>query len=354
MESSSLAIEAIEAVTKIGKPESFVALDTFMRPLRELLSEDVTELCVNKPGEAWLETAKGWERRDVRGLGYEHLKQIANLAANASAQHISEKSPLLSCALPGGERMQVVTPPACSAGTVSLTIRRPSTCRFSLGDYDRAGFFDHVVVSRDGLRDYEVELQAMLRERRLRAFFELAVAKRLTVLVSGATGSGKTTFMKALVDAIPGAERLITIEDTPELSLVNQPNHVRLFYSKGGQGVAKLSSADLVGASMRMKPDRILPAELRDEAAYAFLEAANTGHPGSISSIHANTERAAVGRMVMLARKAPEAAAMSDTALRELVLDTIDVVVQVGRAGTLRAITGVYYDPERKAAIGHG
>lgn len=327
------------------------SLEAYLRPVRRLLADDVTEVCINKPGEAWTEATTGWVRHDMPELTFSHLQQLARLITYAAVQAVDESNPMASVALPTGERVQVMVPPATEAGTVSITIRKPSSTRFSLDDYQASGFFDHIVIVQTGMYDYEHQLLAHIEAREFREFFKLAVLKRQTILVSGATGSGKTTFMKTLVDLIPPEERIVTIEDTPELNLVNQPNHVRLFYSKGGQGIAKMTAAELVEASMRMKPDRLLPAELRDQAAYYFLEAANTGHPGSISSLHANNELAAIGRVMTLARKAPEAKTMTDEALRDLVLDSIDIVVQVGRAGNLRAITGIYYDPKRKRAL---
>ncbi len=335
------------------------SLEAYLRPLRKILAGEITELVVNRPGEVWTESATGWERIEVPELTFEHLRQLAGLIAHATQKSIKERSPRVSAALHTGERVEALIPPACEAGTVSLTIRKPSSTRFTLDDYELAGFFDHwqmapgsIDVNQDheGMLDFEHALVVLLRNRNLRGFLECAVANRQTILVSGATGSGKTTFMKALVDLIPMNERLITIEDTPELSIHKQPNRVHLFYTKGG-GDGELTAGDLVSAAMRMKPDRILPAEVRDEAAYFFLEAANTGHPGSITSLHANSATSAISRMITLARKANEAKGMSDDTLKDMVLTTIDITFQVSKVVGGRAITGIYYDPTRKRAF---
>lgn len=324
------------------------SLEAYLRPIRGLLADDVTELCINRPGEAWTESNAGWQRHALPELTFQHLRQLATLTAHAAGQGINDAAPIVSVALPTGERVQVVIPPAAESGTVSFTIRKPSQVRYSMDDYRVSGFFDDVVVVRSGLLDHEAELLELLRARRIQEFFTLAVRSRQTILVSGATGSGKTTFMKALVDAVPPEERVITIEDTPELTIHNQPNHVRLFYSKGDRGMAKLTAGDLVQASMRMKPDRLFPAELRDEAAYHFLMAANTGHPGSISSIHANNELEALPRMADLAAEA----AASQTTTRKTLLNriehTIDIVAHLGKVDGKRRITGISYDPEGK------
>ena len=124
------------------------------------------------------------------------------------------------------------------------------------------------------------------------AFMRLAVASRKNILVSGPTGSGKTTWTKALIREIPAEERLITIEDAQELVLDRHPNHVRLFYSKDDQGLARVTPKQLLESCLRMKPDRILLAELRAEEAFDYLRNVNSGHPGSITSVHAGELRA--------------------------------------------------------------
>ncbi len=328
------------------------SLDAYLRPVRRLLADDVTEVCINRPGEAWSESSTGWLRHEMPELTFQYLRQLATLTAHSAGQGINEAAPIVSVALPTGERVQVVIPPAAEAGTVSFTFRKPSQVRYSMDDYRESGFFDDVVVVRSGLLDHEVQLLELLRARRIQEFFTLAVRKKQTILVSGATGSGKTTFMKTLVDAVPPEARIITIEDTPELTIHNQPNHVRLFYAKGDRGTAKLTAGDLVQASMRMKPDRLFPAELRDEAAYHFLMAANTGHPGSISSIHANSEFEALPRMAYLAAEAAAARTTTYDALFDRIVQTIDIVVHIGRINGKRRITGINYDPERKRATG--
>ncbi|MGO8655077.1 ATPase, T2SS/T4P/T4SS family, partial [Rhizobium ruizarguesonis] len=118
------------------------------------------------------------------------------------------------------------------------------------------------------------------------AFLREAVHARKNIIISGATGSGKTTLSKALIRHIPSSERIISIEDTPEL-VIPQPNHVRLFYSNGGQGLAKVGAKDLLESCLRMRPDRILLQELRDGTAFYYIRNVNSGHPGSITTVHA-------------------------------------------------------------------
>jgi len=220
-----------------------------------------------------------------------------------------------------------------------------------MDQYEDQGFFESVKVTHGKLLEHEIRMLELLNGGNYREFLQMAVQTRQTIVVSGATGSGKTSFMKTLVNLIPEQERLITVEDTPELTIEKQPNHVRLFYSKGGTSASKLTAMDLIEATMRMKPDRILLAEIRDEAAYYFIEAANTGHPGSITSVHANSERDAFSRIETLMRRAEPARGMSDALLAKIVRNTVDVVVHVGKVAGKRRITGIYYDPESKHSL---
>ena len=135
------------------------------------------------------------------------------------------------------------------------------------------------------------------------AFMRLAVRARKNILVSGATGSGKTTWTKALIREIPGDERLVTIEDARELALEGHPNHVRLYYSKGDQGLARVTPKQLLECCLRMRPDRILLAELRAEEAFDYLRNVNSGHPGSITSVHATSAELAFEQLMLLVKQ---------------------------------------------------
>src|SRR5690606_25082864 len=159
-------------------------------------------------------------------------------------QGIDETRPLLSATLPDDERIQIVIPPATTRDTVSITIRKPSSVALSMTDLEAGGLFENVVASTEQ-NAREDPLLTTYRSGQYRSFLEGAVLARKNIIISGATGSGKTTISKALIQHIPQDERLISIEDTPELT-IPQPNHVRLFYSKGGQGLAKLGAKDLL------------------------------------------------------------------------------------------------------------
>src|SRR5205807_4077673 len=218
-------------------------------------------------------------------------------------QRVDEATPLLSAALPTGERAQIVLPPATTAGTVAITLRRPSDTVCSVGELAQRGIFRSTRRSTAALDETERELLRLLEAQAYEAFMRLAVASRKNILVSGPTGSGKTTWTKALIREIPSSERLVTIEDAQELVLDTHPNHVRLFYSKDDQGLARVTPKQLLESCLRMKPDRILLAEPRAEEAFDYLRNVNCAHPGSITSIHAGSCEQAFEQLVLLVKQ---------------------------------------------------
>jgi type IV secretion system protein VirB11 len=171
--------------------------------------------------------------------------------------------------------------------------------------------------------------------------------------VSGATGSGKTTFMKGLVQEIASTERIITIEDVREL-FVPQENAVHLLYSKGGQNQANVKAKDLLEACLRMKPDRILLAELRGDECLYFVRNAASGHPGSITSCHAGTTALAFEQLALMIQDSPGGANLDFLMIKRLLTLTIDVVVQFQNHGGKRFISEIYFDPKAKRRTMHG
>ena len=175
----------------------------------------------------------------------------------------------------------------------------------------------------------------------------LAVRSRKNILVSGPTGSGKTTCTKALIREIPRDERLITIEDAEELVL-EHPNHVRLFYSKDDQGLARVTPKQLLESCLRMKPDRILLAELRAEEAFDYLRNVNSGHPGSITSVHAASAELAFEQLVLLVKQSRAGQELPRSDIKALLYLLVDVVIQFGVERHERFIKEIWYDPKRK------
>ncbi len=325
------------------------ALDLNLRALRPLLARsDVTELCINQPGVAFLETREGWQRESIPFADFDWCRRLAKLVANSTRQRVDEETPLLSASLPSGERVQIVLPPATSAGCVAISIRRPSDEVWSIDELSASGIFRATRRASDALDETEHELLKLLREEQYETFMRRAVVGRKNILVSGPTGSGKTTWTKALIREIPSEERLITIEDAQELVLDRHPNHVRLFYSKDDQGLARVTPKQLLESCLRMKPDRILLAELRAEEAFDYLRNVNSGHPGSITSVHAASAELAFEQLVLLVKQSRGGQELPRADIKQLLYLLVDVVIQFGVERHRRFIKEIWYDPERK------
>jgi type IV secretion system protein VirB11 len=327
------------------------ALDLTLRALRPLLEDsEVTELCINRPHEAFIETPAGWLRKTLPFADYDWCRRLAKLIANATSQRVDESHPLLSASLPSGERVQIVLPPATSQGCVAITIRRPSDRVWSIEELGRLGALRATQRSSDELDETEHELERLLASGDHGAFMRLAVVSRRNILVSGPTGSGKTTWTKALIREIPASERLITIEDAQELVLERHPNHVRLFYSKDEQGLARVTPRQLLESCLRMKPDRILLAELRAQEAFDYLRNVNSGHPGSITSVHAASAELAFEQLVLLIKQSDGGRELARVDIKALLYLLVDVVIQCGVERHERFIKEIWYRPALKHA----
>ena len=328
-------------------------LDHYLAPLRPFLApDDVTEVVINRPGEVGVENAGGWCWHDAPDLTEPWLRTLAVAAAAYTKQDVDAERPICSTVLPGDERCQIVLPPVVPSGTVSLTIRKPSRRRMGLLDFEAAGLFAAVTpVVGDEIDD----IDAALIQRRTAGdwvgFFRLAVEGRRNILISGATGSGKTTFAKGLVELIPAHERLLTIEDTREL-VVPQRNVVHLLYSKEGQGLAKVGPKALLESALRMRPDRILLQELRDGTAFFYLRNVNSGHPGSITTVHADSAALAFEQLTLLVRESEGGRDLPREDIRALLHLLVDVVVQMKKTDGQFRMTEVWHDPLRKRRPG--
>ena len=328
------------------------ALDLALGVLRPLLaSADLTELCVNRPGTAFIETAAGWCQHRLPAADYAWCVRFAKLVANSTCQRVDETAPLLTAWLPSGERVQVVLPPATSAGCVAISIRRPADTAWSVRELAARGALLATRRAAATLDDTEQELLRLLVADQHEAFLRLAVRSRRNILVSGPTGSGKTTWTKALIREIPTDERLVTIEDTRELTLDLHPNHVRLFYSKDDQGLARVSPKQLLESCLRMRPDRILLAELRSEEAFEYLRSVNSGHPGSITSIHAASAALAFEQLVMLIKQSGPGRDLARADIKSLLYSVVDVVIQCGVDQHRRIIQEIWYEPHRRLQL---
>jgi type IV secretion system protein VirB11 len=325
----------------------------FLRPLYVHFDPpDVLEVCINRPGEVMIETVTDWKTASVPELTLERCLSLATAVATFSDQQISHERPLLAATLPTGERIQFAIAPAVMRGTVSITIRKPSQVIRCLDDFAREGLFDRTAIvsrtAKSALLPYEHELADLKDRQRYAEFLRLAVKKHLTIVVSGKTGSGKTTFMKGLVEEVPHDERLITIEDTAELTLPNHPNVVHLFYSKDAQGTAKVTAKSLLEACLRMRPDRIFLAEVRGDECFHFLRLAASGHPGSITSVHAGSSALAFEQMALMIRESGAGGGLRMAEIKWLLSVIVDVVVQFDRDERGRFVSEIFYEPRRQ------
>jgi type IV secretion system protein VirB11 len=340
---------SIESTTTSMAASLSDVIDLAFAPLRGFLERpDIVEICVNEPGIVFVESAAqfGMSRHDIPELTADRLRFMAERIAAASHQFINEEEPILSAPLPDGSRVQVVLPPVAPRGG-AIVVRRQVTRRLALEDYAASGALRSVLVSDSvhQLTDDELMLCDLLGSGNIVAFLREAVRRRVSMVIAGGTGSGKTTFLNALMQEIPAHERLITIEDTPELT-PPQENHVCLVSTRGNQNVARVEVKQLVEASLRMRPDRLLLGEIRGGEAIDFLQAINTGHPGSLSTVHANSPSGAYTRLALLVMQSSGALGLTKAEIVDMLRSTVPLVVQLGRHnGRPGTVTGIFYDP---------
>ena len=313
-----------------------VYLNSYLAPFGEWLAcDDVTEILVNRPREVWVERlgCAQMERHDAPQVDGQLLERLAHQIARINHQGVSRESPLLAAILPGGARVQMVLPPA-TRGDVALAIRKHRLQDMTLESY----FEQSALPSVGNTADDSSALAALLQDQDYLGFFRAAVAARKTILISGGTSSGKTTLLNALLKEIPQHERIISIEDTPEIRL-SSDNALGLVAMAGDQGEAQVTVDDLMRASLRMRPDRLIVGELRGGETVTFLRAINTGHPGSITTVHANSPQGAFEQIAFMCMQAGLGLGRLET--MEYARSMIDIVIQLDRHSGQRAISCV-------------
>lgn len=338
-----------------------LTLRAFLKPLDSFLSDpDITEIVINRPNQIYVEKNGHWQSTEKKDLTYSILRQMAVAAASYAGGNNSfgSSESILSAVLPGGERAQFVIAPACAAGKISITIRKPSYQIRTLKDYVSDGFFDHIRPA-DTVTPEDLELESLYRGifqkedpkalSEIRAeFLTKCVVYGKNIVIAGETGSGKTTFMKALMQSIPSDERIITIEDVPELvyGLPNHDNQVNLFYPSEAKADSTITASILMRSCLRMKPDRILLAELRGPETSDFLHVCLSGHKGSITSCHAKDCAGVFEYLGLKVQQSPDAKTLKYEEIQHLLKLTIDVVVHIHRDREIgRHITEIWYNP---------
>jgi len=310
--------------------ERSVYLDAYLAPFKRWLDRDtVTEIMVNQPGEVWIEDASvggGIQRIVTPEIDDRLVQRLAEQVARVSHQGINREHPLLGATLPDGARIQFCGPPASRKHWI-MAIRRHRRLDLPLDAYDSGPLAGEAQVD---MPDPQFQPIPYLRE---------AIRHRRTILISGGTSTGKTTFLNAMLGEIPQHERVVLVEDTPELKFPGE-NCVGLVAVKGELGEAKVTANELLQAALRLRPDRIVLGELRGAESVSFLRAINTGHPGSFSTIHANSLRGALEQLSLMVMQTGIGLTRSDTIA--YAASVIDVIVQLGRdANGKRGITQI-------------
>ncbi|RJY09859.1 P-type DNA transfer ATPase VirB11 [Aurantiacibacter aquimixticola] len=309
-------------------PSGSVYLDAYLAPFREWLERDtVTEILVNEPGEMWVEDAAhpGMQRVELAAIDDKLVQRLAEQVARVSHQGINREHPLLGATLPDGARIQFCGPPATRKHW-AMAIRRHRRLDLPLDAYDSGPLADR---EEDDLPDAQAHPVHFLRA---------AIRARKTILISGGTSTGKTTFLNAMLGEIPREERVVLVEDTPELKLPGA-NGVGLVAVKGELGEAKVTANELLQSALRLRPDRIVLGELRGAESVSFLRAINTGHPGSFSTIHANSLRGALEQLSLMVMQTGIGLSRSDTIA--YAASVIDVIVQLDRSEGKRGISAI-------------
>jgi type IV secretion system protein VirB11 len=315
------------------------ALYEYLKPLALLLDDpDISEISINQPQIAYIEKAGQITEIKLTQLTHYWLEGLATLIARFTEQRLSAAEPLLSAALPNGQRIQIVLPPACESGKIIISIRKQVIQNLSLEDYQAMGAFNQVKVTTSSPNHYD----ELLLEKKYCEFLKHAIQQKKNILISGATATGKTTFLNACLKEIPNHERIITLEDVREIQ-ISHANKVHLLASKDEQGTAKVNMSQLIEACLRLRPDRIILGEMRGAEAADFINATATGHDGALSTIHASSPKVAFMRLVHMAKLKPGMNLSREDILADF-QSLIDIVVQIKIAKNKRHVSEIYYN----------
>lgn len=316
-----------------------IALSFYLEPFQMYFDwEGVNEICINKPEELWVEQHGRFTRYDMPVLTSTYLWQFARLVAEFNNREISPETPTLSSTLPNGMRIQFVVEPACEKGSFVCSIRKPSVAQVALQDY----FRNDNSHALDETNSAGTALQAAYQSKDYTTFLRLAVLQQKNIIISGGTSTGKTTFLNSLLPFIPFEERLITIETDREVRSEHR-NVVHLLAAEEGKSVANITMLGLLKASLRLRPDRILVSELRAEEAFPYLRAINSGHPGSITTLHANSPEGCFEQLAFMVIQG--GSTLSRQELIAYAKSIIPIVVQIKRSqGGERYVSEVYFN----------
>jgi type IV secretion system protein VirB11 len=310
-----------------------------------LKDNTIKEICVNPDGALWVETIndkwikKGTIENDIKKLG-SLLQSFATTAANYNNTKLDETNPFLSGTLETGERIQLVFAPASK--NLVVDIRKNHKTNVPYQKYLEQGLFNNIRAFGDK-NDDDIELNELYKSRDFFNFIKKAVEVGKNIIFCGETGSGKTTFMKSLMEFIPENARLISIEDTEELAFFKHENYIQLFYDSQYKESDPVTPSSLLKACLRLKPTRILLAEIRDQVALDFIKVIGSGHNGTMCSYHSPTVEMTFQKLVTNVMENPKAVGLSDKTVASMIGLSIDIIIQMSAFSGSRKITEVYF-----------
>lgn len=317
-----------------------------LQPLSAFLDDvHVNEILINEPHIVFVERYGSIEKHEVPALTERHLYTLFQLLASENQQLLDDAHPMMSGSLLDGSRIQLIIPP--TSKMPAMSIRRKVSRHQILSDYESMQYYKNTTaagVTQEAIQALSTSEQALLclyQAKEWSEFIKKAVLLKKTIVISGGTSSGKTTYLNACLQAVPLHERLLILEDTREIHAPHE-NQLALLASKGEQGLCKVSMQDLVQASLRLRPDRIIVGEIRGKEMLDFLAAASTGHEGSMTSLHASSPKLAFMRMAQM-YKLNNVPSMTDKDIYRELMSVIDIVVQLEKTSDGRQAQSIFY-----------
>jgi len=310
-----------------------------------LSDNSIKEICVNPDGTLWVEKVNDeWIKKeklinDIAQSGSD-LQTFASAGANYNNTKINKDSPFLSGTLVSGERLQLVYPLA--AKNLAISIRKNQKTNVAYGAYREQGLFDDIKKFGEESENNKILID-LYKSKNFFEFIKKAVTAGKNIIICGETGSGKTTFMKSLMEFIPQNDRLISIEDTEELAFFKHGNYIQLFYDCDYKEDDPVTPSKLLKSCLRLKPTRILLAEIRDQVALDLIKVIGSGHNGTLCSYHSPTVEMTFQKMVTNIMENPKASGLSDKTVARMIGLSIDVVIQMTAFGGKRRITEAYF-----------
>jgi len=311
----------------------------------------LTEIAINRPNEKWLKIHGKWERREI-DFSFDNAMSIMNsLSDYHDGTSVQKDNSILSATLPTGERVQALAPPITQKDTVAIAIRKPTDFFIPHTQFVDQGFYSR--IEKKEAQPKNNSLVKLYESGNIAEFIPECIRQGKTMVFSGGTGSGKTTFSNAALEYIPHHLRCISIEDTDETKFRFHKNHVKLFYPAENKD-SPVTAGSLIRSCYRLNPDRILMTEIRGGEAWDFMKATSSGHAGGMTTVHEDSPENAILGIVERCYQNPECGNLPFESLLRKVVNNIDVVMSIKYLDELdsRFVTGVYFkDVDREKMI---